>query len=59
MPVMTIIRKHTNASPARLSLLSEKKTPQRVDGGNSSDRGILCTNVEQISNYLQLVERKR
>jgi len=28
------------------------KTPQRVDGGNSSDRGRLCTNIEQMSNYL-------
>jgi hypothetical protein len=57
MLVMTIIRKHTNASPAHLSLLLQKKkkemgTPQRVDGGNSSDCDVLCTKIEQMSNYL-------
>jgi hypothetical protein len=58
MPVMTIIRKHMNCEPST-SLLYRKRPPQRVDGGNSSDRGILCTNIEQMSNYLLPGRRER
>lgn len=61
MPVMAIIRKHMNCEPSTSLPYRKKKerTPQRVDGGNSSDRGILCTNIEQMSNSLLPRRRER